>query len=174
MTNNNKVPIVVYYDTETSILASDYRSSDNLHICIDEAGHFVMRNLNNEKECNKVKLPHYNYKILKFNPIYPNQYFIGHENSLKIYDIRNNLEIDSIEEFGNALDVFNESNKFLIVKEEGLELYNYYNLKIEKEKEWKDFGCVSHVNLNTINLNNPDIILVGNESGDLFHSSIDN
>lgn len=164
----------MYYDTETSIIASDYRSSDNIHIYIDEAGHFVMRNMKNDKECSKLKYPHHNYKIVKFNPLNEYQYFIGHEDSLKIYDVRNNLEMDSINEFVDAIEIFNDSKKFLVAKTEGLELSAFNNNKLEIIKEWKNFGEVSHFNMNIINFNNPDTIIIGNEAGDLFHSTFEN
>lgn len=152
-------------------MASDYRTSDNLHIFIDEDGHFVIRNIRNEKECNKIKLPQNHHKILKFNPINHYQYFVGDEESLKIFDLRNNLEIDSFPEFACAIDVFNDTKKFLVAKSEGLSLSSLSSLNLEKIKEWYEFGSVSHVNMNILNLNNPDAILVGNESGDLFHST---
>jgi hypothetical protein len=161
----------VYYDTETTIISSDFRPKDNLHICIDEDGHFVMRNLKTEKECKKIKLPKQEYKYVKFNSLNNFQYFVCSEESFKIYDVRNHLEMDSVVEFANSIDIFNDSKNFLLVKTEGLELHTFNLHKVEKLKDWMSFGKVSYANMNSVNYSNPDLIIVGNENGDLFYSN---
>jgi WD40 repeat protein len=174
LSNSNKIPSVVYYDTESTIISADYRHKDTLHICIDEDGHFVMRNIKQEKEHKKIKLPKENYKFVKFNPMNESQYFIGSEESFKVYDLRTNLEINNVEEFKNSIDFFNDSKKSLVVREEGLEVYTFSLHETLKEKEWLDFGAVTHFNINSINYSNPDIMILGNESGDVYLSNLEN
>ena len=104
---------------------------------------------------------------MKFDILNENQYFIGGEDSVKIFDIRTNLEIESISEFSEALDIFNDSKSYLIVKEQGLSLYTNKNKKL---KEWNEFGQISHMNMNIVNFQNPEVFLVGTVNGDVFIS----
>jgi WD40 repeat protein len=171
LSNSNKIPTVVHYDTESTIVSADYRHKDSLHLCIDEDGQFVIRNMKQEKEFKKIKLPKENYKFVKFNPLNESQYFIGSEESFKIFDIRTNLEINTIDEFKNSIEIFNDSSKCLLVREEGLELYSYSGKEVQKEKEWVDFGMVTHLNMNTVNYSNPEVLVIGNETGDVYLSN---
>lgn len=160
MSNNNKIPTVVYYDTESKIVSADYRSKDNLHICLDEDGNFIIRNIKGEKDHKKIKMPNVNFKYVKFNPINDYQFFVCSENFFKIYDIRNNLEMDSISIFANSVEVLNDSKNFLLASQEGLELYYSNITKMDKIKEWKTFGQLCHANMNSQNYNDPDIIVL--------------
>ena len=171
LSNSNKIPSSVYFDTESKIISSDFRPTDSLYICLDEDGHFILRKIKEEKESSKIKLSRQNYKYLKFNPMNDFQYFIGSEESFKIYDIRTHLEIETIEEFKNSINIFNDSNNYMLIREDGLNLYNYSSHKIEKVKEWINFSLVTHFNMSYIN---PDVLLVGNEGGDVYYSKFEN
>lgn len=171
MNNNNKIPVIVYYDTESKIVSADYRGKDNLHICIDEDGHVVIRSLKGEKEFKKIKIQPENFKYIKFNPLNDFQYFICTDSYFKIYDIRNNFEMDSVEQFANSIDIFNDSKNYLLVKQSEINLFHFNTHKVEKLKEWNNFGTLSHANMNSVNYCDPEIILLGNENGDLFYSN---
>lgn len=163
----------MYYDTDTTIVSADYRSKDNLHICVDEDGHFVMRNMKEGKDFKKVTLEKSNYKYVKFNPMNEYQYFICSEESFKIYDVRNNLEMDSVEQFANSDDIFNDSSTYLLVHKEGLKLYAFSENKVEIVKDWNEMGEVTFCDMNSVNYTNPEIIVVGNENGDLYCSNLE-
>jgi hypothetical protein len=171
MSNNNKIPLHVFYDSESKIVSSDFRSKDNIHICIDDDGLLLIRNVNDVKDFKKINLMKKNYKYVKFNPLNDFQYFICSETDFKIYDIRNNLEMDSVDAFADSIDIFNDSKNFLIAKNEGLFLYTFCSSKMESVKEWTEFDQISHANMNIINYSNPELILIGNEQGDVFYSN---
>jgi WD40 repeat protein len=168
---NNKIPVVVYYDTESRIISADFRPQDNLHILIDEDGYFIMRNMKGHHDFVKTRLPKQKYNFVKFNSINENQYFIGGSDSIKIYDVRTNLEIESIPEFCGAIDIFNDSKSYLVAKDDGLSLFSH---QLEKLKEWKDINSISHLNMNVVNYQNPEIILIGSTNGDVFISDKEN
>jgi hypothetical protein len=161
----------VYYDTEARIISADFRVKDNLHILIDEDGYFIMRNLKGHHDFIKTKLPKQKFNFVKFNHLNENQYFIGGADSIKIFDVRNNLEIESIPEFSNAIDILNDSKSYLVAKEDELFLFSH---QIEMKKEWKDVSSISHLNMNIVNYQNPDIVIVGTKNGDVFISDKEN
>lgn len=140
---------------------------------MDEEGNFITRNVKNDKEVKKIKLPKKNYKFVKFNPLNELQYFISTEESFKIYDMRTNLEIDSVEEFADSIDIFNDSSQFLTVKPNELSLYTFNAGKTEKQREWNTFGSISHLNMNSVNYDNPEVIILGNDNGDVYYSNLD-
>lgn len=138
-----------------------------MHICIDEDGHLVIRSIKDEKEVRKLKVPKEEFRFIKFNPLNESQFFLCSENSFKVFDVRTNLELESIDQFANSIDLFSDTHKYLLVKDTGLGLYNS---QIELENEWTNFGRISHASLKSINYGRPDMIIVGNEAGDLFCS----
>jgi WD40 repeat protein len=171
LTNNNKIPTVVYYDTESPIVSADFRPKDNLHICLDSDGNIITRNVKNQKECikNRITKEHFNY--VKFNPLNDFQYFICTESYFKIYDLRNNIEIGSVREFSNSIDIVNDSKNYLLTFNQGLKLFSFKNHTEELNREWNEFGNVSFCNMGFFNYTNPDVIVVGNENGDVFYST---
>lgn len=131
----------------------------------------VLRDLRKENEFKKLKLSFKDkYKLVKFNELNDFQYFVSGDNSFKVFDIRSHIEIDSIEEFKGALEIFNDSSNFLIAKKEALFLYNN---DLEKLKEWNEFGNITSLNLKSANYLKPDVIVVGNSNGDVFVSNYD-
>lgn len=174
LSNNNKIPYTVYYDTESKIVSSDFRAKDGLHICLDEEGNFVIRNIKSQNDYVKIKLPKQPFQFVKFNPMNENQYFISTDSSFKIYDVRTNIEMEAVSEFSNSIDIFNDSNTFLTVKQNNLSLYNFYSANLDKLNEWNSFGLISHFNLNSLNFANPELLIVGNTNGDLFYSNLEN
>ncbi len=62
------------------------------------------------------------------------QYLIGSEESFKVYDVRTNLEINNAIEFINSIDIFNDSKKSLLIREESLELYKFSHTRLLKNK----------------------------------------
>jgi len=66
--------------------------------------------------------------------MYESQYLIGSEESFKVYDIRTNLEINNAIEFKNSIDIFNDSKKSLLIREESLELYKFSQHETLKRK----------------------------------------
>ncbi len=171
LSNPNKIPLDVYYDTETAIVSSDYRDYDNLHICVDEDGNFVIRNVKDEKECFKTKLNNHNFRLVKINPLNHYQYFISTKDTFKIYDFRNNLEVDSISELSDSFEVFNDSKQYLSIKGDSMELYKINTGVLGKHRDWKEFGEITHANINTTNYMSLDCIVLGNDTGDIFYSN---
>jgi hypothetical protein len=104
-------------------------------------------------------------KYVKFNPVDSNQYFVCWENNFKIYDIRTHNEIESRQEFGNSFDILNDSSQYLLAYSNGLKLYGK-----ELIKEWNQFDDLIHFNMNTVDFTDPDLIVIGNNSGDLYYA----
>jgi hypothetical protein len=81
-----------------------------------------------------------------------------------------NSEVESINELINCIEIFVDCSQYLSVKEKELTLFKYNN-KMEKIKDWTSFNLISHLNMNSINLENPEIIILGNSNGDLFYTN---
>lgn len=159
---------MVFFDTEGKIISADYRAKDNLHVCVDEDGLVVMRNMRDQKDFKKVKVQKDEFKYIKFNPLNDFQYFLCAENSFKIYDVRSHLELDDIAQFADSVNIFGDSSGYLLAKREGITIYN---TQIEVQKQITSFGDITHANMKSINFSKPDIIVIGNENGDLFCSN---
>lgn len=160
-----KIPTMVFFDTEGKIVSADFRAKDNMHLCIDEEGLVVMRNLKNNKEFKKMSVEKDNYRYVKFNPLNEFQYFLCGEKSFKIFDVRSHFELDSINQFADSINIFGDSSGYLIGRKSGIELYNS---QVELLKGIDTFGEITHINMRSVNYTRPDMIIIGNENGDLF------
>jgi hypothetical protein len=125
----------------------------------------VLRDIKNYKEFKKIQLEKDHIKYVKFNPVNSNEYFVCWENDFKIYDIRTYNEIQSRPEFRNSIDIFNDSSQYLLAYSNKVNLY-------EKDlvREWNQFNDISHINMNPINHTDPEIIIIGTNSGDLYYA----
>jgi hypothetical protein len=156
----NKLPSDVFYDTESKIISADYKLKENLHLCLDEDGNFVLRKINQKNNVKKIKLKKENYKYIGFNKVNDNQYFISSSENFRIFDIRTHLEIYQVEELKGAFDIFNDSNNFLKIHESGLDLFDN---NFKQFKHYGDLGFLTHFNANY-----PEVCIIGNENGDIF------
>jgi len=175
LTNYSAIPLKVYFDTETKIIASDYRAHDSMFTCIDQDGNLILRNLQKEKEFKKIKLNYDKYNFVQFNRMNDFQYFVSSQNSFRIFDIRTYYELENIEEFKNSSEIINDTKNFLLgYRDKSLSVYQTDLLKggYSLHNNWKDILNVSCINMNTKYFDCPDLIALGNENGDLFYSDI--
>jgi hypothetical protein len=124
----------------------------------------VLRDIKNYKECKKIQLDKGVIKYVKFNQLDNNQYYVCWDDNFKIYDIRTHKEIESRPEFSNSIDIFNDSCQYLLAFSDSLKLF-------EKEliRDWQ-FEDLSHINMNILNYSNPELLLIGTNSGDLYYA----
>lgn len=170
LSNNTKIPLDVFYDTETTICSADYRSKDFLHLALDDDGNVVARNLKSQNKCKKIKLPSEDYKLIKFNTVNDNQFFISSEQSFKVFDIRTYTEIRSCEMLSNSSHLLNDTNQFLIGKPSSLCLFEGGKSDVSFIREWEEVGNTTMLNMNDKNFTDPEIIAIGNDKGDVFFS----
>jgi hypothetical protein len=127
----------------------------------------VIRDIKNDKQLKKMQLGHANYKLVKLNHTNENQFYISSDDKFLIYDLRTFQQLDNIDEFKGCIDIFNDSQIFLV---------NNGVLRLYKQtKLINDFGLseLTHLNCNIQGYNNPDSIIAGNSNGDLYYSTIE-
>lgn len=161
----SRLPIQAYYDTESQIISSDFRQSDNLHICIDKDGHFVMRNFTIKNEIVKSSLGHNQYYYVKLNTNNIYQYYISSIDSFKVCELRTNKVIQTIDAFKQSYSILDQSN-YLIGNNEGMFLYGN---NLEKERHW-DYEKITHMNIKKC-IQGSNVIIVGNDLGDVYYAS---
>lgn len=175
LTNYNPIPYNVFYDTESKIIAADYRSKDSMFACLDNDGNLVIRNLLKDKEFKLMKLGYDNYNFVKFNNFNDYQYFISSKNSFRIFDIRTNYEIENIEEFKNSTEIINDSKNYMLgYLDNTLSVYDTDVLKggYTLQNSWKDILNVSCISTNSKYYEVPELIAIGNDNGDLYYSKL--
>ena len=165
----------VFYDTESKIISADFRPKDGMFTCLDQDGNLVLRNLYKDKEFKVIKLGYDKYNYTKFNKFNDYQYFISSANSFRIFDIRTNYEIETIEEFKNSSEIINDSKNYMIGFQgnKSMEVYDLDLLKggYSLSNTWKNITNVSCISANSKYFEYPELIAVGNENGDLFYST---
>lgn len=170
---STKLPLHIYYDTENSIVSADYREEDNLHICVDQDGNLILRVLNKGNELNKLFLENANEDtFVKFDQSNNNQFFVGTEEKLDVYDARMNKIIVSYPKWNSVKGLANDSEKAMIfMKYKPLSL-SKFDEGDKVVKEWDNFGELTHLKMRTEKNNNNGIIILGNENGDVYYSKI--
>ena len=163
----------MFYDTEDQIKSADFRN-DGIHVCLDNEGTLVFRNINKDSEFTIKKLDKQTYNFVKFNQFNEFEYYISAKESFKIYDIRTFQEVYEIPQFKNCLDIFNDNcNNYLISKRDSVNYFTYEvnQKKFSEIKNWElnDISCLS---INNHSFKNPDIITIGCDNGDLYYSNI--
>ncbi len=103
---------------------------------------------------------------MKFNPFNRNQFFLGSQECLSIFDIREGKEIESLKLFGDCVDVFCDSVNYLITYKDGVRLFNKNNFEEKILFENKD---LSFANICFYN-DKFDCFISGNENGDFIYS----
>jgi hypothetical protein len=146
---------------------------NNTHICVDEDGLLVIRDIKNEKQFKKLQLEKDCYKLVKLNHVNENQFYVVSENKFSIYDLRTYQSFEQVEEFKNCSEVFNDSESYLLMQDGHLNLYSYTTNTPTLLKDFDGISNLKHLNCNLQNYNNPDIIILGNNNGDLFYSNIE-
>lgn len=158
-----KTPVNTFYDSDSTIVSSDYRQKDNLLIYIDKGGHFAMRNLDAKNDIIKHNFGNSQYHYIKFNSNNMYQYYICSSESFKVYELRSNKILQTIDAFKKSHCLI-DNNYYLIGNDEGLLLYGS---EIEKKKSW-DYGKVT--NMNYFNRKEEKFVLIGNDTGDVYYS----
>lgn len=166
-TKNPKFPINCFYDSDSAIISSDLRQTDDFHICLNEEGYVYLRNIANEKEFKSIKAKRKNYNFVKFNPFNKNQFYLGSEESLSIFDLRENKEIEVIKKFGDCVDIFCDSRKYLVTFRDSIRLFDKNTL--EEKNLIFEYPELSFANLCFYN-EKFDSYISGNENGDFIYS----
>jgi len=173
LASNIKIPQQVFYDTDDQIKSADFRA-DGIHVCMDNEGNIVFRNINKNNEFTVKKLPKQVYNFVKFNQFNEYEYYVSGKDSFRIYDIRTFQEICEISQFRNSLDIYNDNcHNYLISKRDSVNYFSYdvNQQKFNEIKNWElnDISCLS---INNHSFRNPDIITIGCDKGDLYYSNI--
>lgn len=145
-----------------------------MHVCIDNEGNIVFRNINRDNEFTIKKPNKQSYNFVKFNHFNEYEYYVSAKESFKIYDIRNFQEICEVSQFRNCLDIYNDnSNNYLISKRDSVNYFSYdvNQKKFNEIKNW-DLNDISCLSINNYSFKNPDIITIGCDNGDLYYSNI--
>jgi len=157
-----------------------------------------------DKEVKIKKLGIAKYNFVKFNDFNYNQFFISSDKFFKVFDIRNNKEIENINEFKNANEVVNDSISYLISNNNltssisntsntngisnisnlsnisntnninTLQLFSNKENNYKLIKTWDGINNISCISMNNLRLKYPEIMLLGTEFGDLYYSNINN
>lgn len=174
MAKNSKLPLNCFYDSDSAIVSADFRQTDNLHICLNEDGNVFIRNILNEKELKKIRVPKNNFNFIKFNALNKNQFFLSSEDSFKVYDIKEGREIDSINAFANCVDINLDSNKFLVTFPDSIKTYARCNYNFNNtEKLVFEYDEISFSNVCFYN-EKFDYLIAGSNNGDLIYTTIYN
>ena len=103
---------------------------------------------------------------MKYNPFNKNQFFLGSEESLSIFDIREGKEIEAIKQFADCVDIFSDSQKYFVTFKDGVRLFDKNNIE---EKLLFENSDLSFSNLSFHN-DKFDCFITGNENGDFIYS----
>ena len=99
-----------------------------------------------------------------------NQFIIGYEKGIKIFDLRNFQIINEINEGENIKYLINDTQKFIMFNNFYMDIYNYNyeKRKLEIREKLNNFGKITYIKVYCISSDNIFIFL-GNENGDLFY-----
>jgi hypothetical protein len=108
--------------------------------------------------------------MIKLNHVNENQFYVSSESRFITYDLRTFQPLDEVEEFKGCIDIFNDSENYLVLTGE-LGLYNYKANKPVLVNNFEGLSDLTHLNCNIQGFTNPDAIILGNSSGDLYYSN---
>ena len=171
---SEKIPIKVYYDTESQIISCDFRTEDDFHICLDNDKYLVIRKIDTmNTDCYKIVLDDKTTSFVKFNKFNPNEYVVGSKTKFDFYDIRTNKIIESYDNFGRVNLFESDSTHHLISNKKSLFLTKN---NCEIIKEWNELGDISSLYMEGYkekeSNNNISIVIIGNEKGDVYYSTM--
>jgi hypothetical protein len=172
---SEKTPIKVYYDTESQIISCDFRTEDDFHICLDNDKYLVIRKIDTiNTDCYKIVLDDKTTSFVKFNKYNLNEYVVGSKTKFNVYDFRTNKIIESYENFGRVNLFESDSTHNLISNKQSLFLTKSSNCEIIKE--WNELGEISSLYMEGYkekeSNDNVSIVIIGNEKGDVYYSTM--
>lgn len=173
LSSSFKIPQQVFYDTDDKIISADYRN-DGMHVCLDLEGNCVFRNVNKANEVYIKRLSKQDFNFVKFNAFDEYEFYVSSKDSFKVYDTRTFQEMYEVPQFKGCLDIYNDNcSNYLLSKRDSINFmcYDATIKKFNELKKWDiiDLSCLS---INNPSLINPDIISIGCENGDLYHSNL--
>lgn len=177
----NKIPIdSLFLNIESNQIAySDYNNSSNKHYVIDYNYNVYISSLTT-KETISFSIRDYItssdsssglINFIKGNICNPNHFFISTDNDFFEYDIRKYNTYASHIELAKLKNIFIDSESYLCVKSNEVELYSYNrdnNNELTLDQKWTQFRHISHSNFDI----NREMVLLGMENGDVFYNDI--
>ena len=165
----------LFFFDQNKIISSFYNEENSLYYSLDDCGFISINHIKTRKDkIYKGQLNNINNKnkpISIFNDYYNiNQFIIGYEKGIKIFDLRNFKLINEFNEGENVNYIINDSTKFILFNNYYMDVYNYDFEKgsLEIREKLNDFGKISYVKGNIISPNEI-FIFIGNENGDLIY-----
>ena len=166
---NSKIPVSMFYDTEDRIISSDI-NSNGLYMCMDKSGVIVLRPVAKSQEVKIIKQDNSlneDFHSVKFSTTNEYHYFVSTSKYLKVYDMRNFLELDCNEQICDIKDFIESSKYLLALRNTNVDLYSVANNMVSDLDYIKSFPIN---NPTCIDISDDKNIYVGTESGDVHYS----
>jgi len=182
MNTQNKIPIESkFLFNLNKVIYSSFNKEINFYYALDNEGNISINkimSLNEEIYNGKIKIDNNNPLCIKNNNYNLNQFFIGFENGIKLFDIRTFKCIDFLNFGKNVKNIIND-NKYILyhnAEEIKLILYNTKeNININEENiiinEFDNKNNkISNINFFYNIQNKIDMLIVSCVNGDLYYS----
>lgn len=166
---NSKIPISMYYDTEDRIISSDI-NSNGLYMCMDKSGVIVLRPVTKSQEVKIIKLnnnSNEDFHSVKFSTTNEYHYFVSTSKYLKVFDMRNFLELDCNEHICDIKDFIESSKYLLALRKNNVDLFSVSNNMVSDLDYIKSYPIN---NPTCIDISDDKNIYIGTESGDVHYS----